>query len=69
LYPESGDFHGKEIKGVHHLGFDPEILANMLKQNGFMINNIQTIFTFNKNDKNYPVFIIEATLDTTDLSS
>ncbi len=60
LYQEDGRFHPGTSEGVYHHGFDPDILANSLKSLGFTINNIQTIYNFDKNDHLYPMFLIEA---------
>lgn len=61
LYSEDGRFHPNTAEGVYHHGFDPDILANILKSMGFTINNIQTVFNFDKHDRLYPMFVIECT--------
>lgn len=61
LYTEDGRFHPNSSEGIYHHGFDPDILANMLKTIGFAINNIETIYNFDKHDHLYPMFLIEAT--------
>ncbi len=61
LYSEDGRFHPSTVEGVYHHGFDPDILANKLKVAGYDINNIETVYNFTKNDRLYPMFIIECT--------
>lgn len=61
LYTEDGRFHPSTAEGVYHHGFDPDNVANDLKDLGYAINNIQTVYNFEKNDHFYPMFLIEAT--------
>lgn len=61
LYQEDGRFHPATSEGVYHHGFDPDQLANQLKSLGYTINNIQTVYNFDKHDRLYPMFLIEAT--------
>ena len=61
LYLEDGRFHPDTMEGIYHHGFDPDALANDLKDLGYSINNIETIFTMEKNGKEYPLFILECT--------
>ena len=61
LYTEDGRFHPNTTEGVYHHGFDPDTIANMLKTIGFAINNIETIYNFDRHDRLYPMFLIEAT--------
>ena len=61
LYSEDGRFHPHTAEGVYHHGFDPDDLANRMKKIGFTINNIQTVYNFDKNDRLYPMFVIEGT--------
>lgn len=61
LYSEDGRFHPDTIEGIYHHGFDPDLLANKMKNLGFVINNIQTVYNFDRNDRLYPMFVIEAT--------
>ena len=61
LYIEDGRFHPGTTEGVYHHGFDPDKLANTLKTLGFAINNIETVYNFDRNDRLYPMFLIEAT--------
>lgn len=61
LYVEDGRFHPDGIQGIYHHGFDPDVLANILKNNGCSVNNIETIFTLNRDNRTYPLFMIECT--------
>ena len=60
LDEEDGTFHPADIEGVFHDGFNRDNLKNILEQNGF--GNIQfvTAHTVDKEDKNYPVFLVTA---------
>lgn len=60
LYQEDGRFHPNTSEGVYHHGFDPDKIANHLKSLGFTINNIQTVYNYEKHDRLYPMFLIEA---------
>jgi len=59
LYTEDGSFHGPEVKV--HWGFDPEHLAEILKQTGF--KNIEYKICFEVKRESgikYPVFLMVA---------
>ena len=59
LYPEDGSFHGSDVKV--HLGFDPEKLAEILKQIGFKNINYKTCFEVKRESGlKYPVFLLVA---------
>ena len=59
LYPEDGSFHGPDVKV--HLGFDPEKLAEILKQIGFKNINYKTCFEVKRESGlKYPVFLLVA---------
>jgi ubiquinone/menaquinone biosynthesis C-methylase UbiE len=59
LYPEDGSFHGPDVQV--HLGFDPEKLAEMLKQIGFKNINYKTCFEVKRESGlKYPVFLLVA---------
>jgi len=61
LYTEDGRFHPSTVEGVYHYGFDPDSLANYMKTLGYTINNIETVYNFEKHDRLYPMFVVEAT--------
>ena len=59
LFPEDGSFHGENVNV--HLGFDPEILSKMLKNNGF--SEIRYINCYNlkhESGKTFPIFLLLA---------
>jgi 2-polyprenyl-3-methyl-5-hydroxy-6-metoxy-1,4-benzoquinol methylase len=59
LYPEDGSFHGPDVQV--HLGFDPEKLAEILKQIGFKNINYKTCFEVKRESGlKYPVFLLVA---------
>ncbi|MDP3915755.1 MAG: class I SAM-dependent methyltransferase [Bacteroidota bacterium] len=59
LYPEDGSFHGPDVNV--HLGFDPEKLAEILKQIGFKNINYKTCFEVKRESGlKYPVFLLVA---------
>lgn len=59
LYPEDGSFHGLDVQV--HLGFDPEKLAEILKQIGFKNINYKTCFEVKRESGlKYPVFLLVA---------
>jgi ubiquinone/menaquinone biosynthesis C-methylase UbiE len=63
LYTEDGSFHGDGFTG--HKGFDVELLAKELSDDGFNDISHQTCFTVQKiteqgTTKNFPVFLIVA---------
>jgi tRNA (cmo5U34)-methyltransferase len=57
LYPEDGSFHGPDVKV--HLGFDPEKLAEILKQLRFKDIEYRTCFEIKREPgKIFPVFLL-----------
>jgi ubiquinone/menaquinone biosynthesis C-methylase UbiE len=59
LYPEDGSFHGPDVQV--HLGFDPEKLAEILKQIGFKDIQYKTCFEVKRDSGlKYPVFLLVA---------
>ena len=61
LDKEDGSFHPEGSEGVFHSGFDRNELQTLLENNGF--DNVQffTVHTMQKNDKQYPIFLVVAT--------
>jgi 2-polyprenyl-3-methyl-5-hydroxy-6-metoxy-1,4-benzoquinol methylase len=61
LDKEDGTFHPEGTEGVYHSGFDRDAMQSILQKNGF--NNIEfvTAHTVNKEDRQYPVFLVTAT--------
>jgi len=58
LYKEDGSFHDDNT-GVHHFGFEPEMLKTLLEGIGFREITFHTAHTFQKS-KDYPVFLMTA---------
>ncbi len=59
LYPEDGSFHGLGVNV--HLGFDPEILTEILKSEGFKNVEYKTCFEIRRESgRSYPIFLIVA---------
>lgn len=61
LDKEDGSFHPEEAVGVFHFGFDRDAFKAILEENGFTSIRFHTVFTINKNEKKYPVFLAIAT--------
>lgn len=57
LDKEDGSFHPGEAAGVFHFGFDRAAFKAILEANGFSDVRFSTVFTINKNEKKYPVFL------------
>jgi tRNA (cmo5U34)-methyltransferase len=61
LYEEDGSFHGEGFDG--HLGFDPEKLAEMLRNNGFTGVSYKKVFTVERKvseneSKSFDIFLL-----------
>ena len=57
LYSEDGSFHGIDVKV--HLGFDPDMLAEILKKTGFKEVEYKTCFEVKRESgMKYPVFLL-----------
>lgn len=64
LYKENGSFHGDGFSG--HNGFDTKELSQILNNSGFIVNDITTCFTIERNTpagvKPFDVFLMTAFL-------
>ena len=59
LYPEDGSFHGTDVKV--HWGFDPEKLADILRNAGFKNIDYKTCFELKRESgRVYPIFLLVA---------
>lgn len=63
LYPEDGTFHGEGFSG--HLGFDPEALAQKIRNHGFGQVNHSPCYVVRRTPgtgpaREYPVFLLTA---------
>lgn len=57
LEAEDGTFH-RENTGVHHLGFEPDQMANWARAAGFNEVETSTVSVINKEERAYPVFLV-----------
>ncbi|MCG6863949.1 MAG: class I SAM-dependent methyltransferase [Thiogranum sp.] len=61
LDKEDGSFHPDEAAGVFHHGFERGELQVILEKHGFENVRFQTAHTVNREDKEFPVFLLIAT--------
>lgn len=59
LDSEDGTFHSDDT-GVHHHGFDREILKHIAKDAGFIDTRFDTVSTINKPHRDFTVFLMTA---------
>jgi len=57
LDPEDGSFHPPDIQGVYHHGFSRNQMKVWFKTAGFEKINTETAFSFDKNNKEYSIFL------------
>jgi len=62
LDKEDGTFHPEGTEGVYHAGFDRDEMRSFLEKNGFENIEFVTAHTVNKEDRQYPVFLVTATM-------
>lgn len=60
LDTEDGTFHPPDITGVFHHGFSREELSKHLRAAGFDHINFVTAHTVEKQEKQYPIFLVTA---------
>lgn len=61
LDKEDGSFHPEDTQGVYHSGFDRDALKAIMEENGFSNISFTTAVTVNKEDNDYPIFLVTAT--------
>lgn len=61
LDKEDGSFHPQDTQGVFHSGFERETLRTIMENAGFENINFYTAHSINKENKNYPIFLVTAT--------
>lgn len=61
LDAEDGTFHPVDVEGVYHHGFDRDELKDIMKKKGFKDINFITALTVEKENNDYPVFLVTAT--------
>jgi ubiquinone/menaquinone biosynthesis C-methylase UbiE len=59
LDKEDGSFHGMEVTDVHR-GFDRKALQSLLESYGFEQVTFSTVFTIQKFDREFPMFLMIA---------
>lgn len=57
LETEDGSFHGEPDETVVHLGFDKTDFLDMMKTAGFRNPTCETIFSIDREDKSFPIFL------------
>lgn len=62
LDKEDGSFHPADIEGVYHQGFDRDALQDLMAKHGFQDVRFTTAHVVNKEGRDYPVFLVTATI-------
>lgn len=61
LEEEDGTFHAQHgNEGVHHFGFNREVLRNTIEKAGFRNVRFHDAYSVNREDGNYPIFLVTA---------
>lgn len=63
LDKEDGDFHPENTPGVFHFGFERVQLQSLLEKRGFKNVQFSTALSIERNDKEFPVFLVTAVKD------
>jgi len=61
LDKEDGSFHSKDTEGVFHFGFKRNELQIILEKHGFGKIHFLTAYTVNREEKEFPIFLVMAT--------
>lgn len=61
LDEEDGTFHSHGNEGVHHFGFNRDILRDTIEKAGFKNVRFHDAYSVNREDGNYPIFLVTAT--------
>lgn len=61
LDKEDGSFHPADVQGVYHSGFERDDLQALLETQGFKDIHFFTAHTVEKENKEYPIFLVTAT--------
>ena len=62
LDSEDGTFHDADVRDVHHRGFERAWLRERMLQHGFVDLRDTTAFVHRRHGREYPVFLMTATL-------
>ncbi|NMT64381.1 class I SAM-dependent methyltransferase [Marinobacter orientalis] len=60
LEKEDGTFHTEDT-GVFHFGFEQEAIAAAAREGGFRNVQVESVSVIEKDDRDYPVFLLTAT--------
>ena len=60
LDEEDGTFHEPDSEGIYHYGFVRDDLENIIIMSGFDDVRFYTAHTINRNERDYPVFLVTA---------
>lgn len=61
LEEEDGTFHAQHgNEGVHHFGFNRELLRNTIEKAGFKNVRFHDAYSVNREDGSYPIFLVTA---------
>jgi len=60
LDAEDGSFHTHGNEGVHHFGFDRDVLRETIEGCGFTGVRFHHAYTIEKERENYPIFLVTA---------
>lgn len=60
LDTEDGTFHDADAEGIHHLGFDRDVLGALARDAGFVDVGFRTATEIVDGDRRYPVFLLLA---------
>lgn len=57
LETEDGSFHSNHDESIKHFGFDKNNFSEIMQKAGFKNISVKTIFTIEKQEKKYPIFL------------
>lgn len=60
LDKEDGTFHPADVEGVYHHGFERSAIESLLRKHGFTAIQFTTAHVVNKEEGEYPVFLVTA---------
>ena len=60
LDTEDGCFHSADAEGIHHLGFDRDLLGDLARAAGFAEVEFRTAVTIEDEGREYPLFLLVA---------
>jgi ubiquinone/menaquinone biosynthesis C-methylase UbiE len=58
LATEDGSFHSDDAEGIHHLGFDPDALAALAREAGFVDVEAPTGPSIERDGRDYPLVVL-----------